>query len=128
VVGTTKCAACGSPITFKRTPAGRWCPCELDGSDHFDKCSRLKFDRLRAEGAHFDRRATDGVNVRETGYSHRELGTKRDGLTGRVRRGAAFNPCPETCSTPPWEPCLACPHGDKYQLPRRGAGVSGGVR
>lgn len=40
----SRCYQCGGQIAFKVLPSGRKCPTELDGSDHFDICSKRKFE------------------------------------------------------------------------------------
>ena len=37
------CMKCGSPIAFKKLPSGKFCPTNIDGTDHWDLCSELKF-------------------------------------------------------------------------------------
>lgn len=32
------CQKCGRPIAFKRLASGKWCPTNVDGSDHWDTC------------------------------------------------------------------------------------------
>ena len=34
-----KCEKCGSPLAFYKLDSGKWCPCNIDGSDHWDDCS-----------------------------------------------------------------------------------------
>lgn len=38
-----RCEKCDLPIAFKETPSGAWCPCNPDGSDHFDVCRLTQF-------------------------------------------------------------------------------------
>lgn len=42
------CEKCDRPLAFKRLESGKWCPCEFDGSDHWDICreTQVKLGRL----------------------------------------------------------------------------------
>jgi hypothetical protein len=37
-----KCEKCGSPLAFRKLESGKWCPCNVDGSDHWDDCSEAQ--------------------------------------------------------------------------------------
>jgi hypothetical protein len=39
------CNVCHGPISFRQRANGKWEPCELDGSDHWDICSRRKWEQ-----------------------------------------------------------------------------------
>ena len=41
-----KCEACGLPLSFKQLPTGKWCPCNSDGSDHWDSCKTIQRKRM----------------------------------------------------------------------------------
>lgn len=48
-----QCHKCDLPIAFKRLPSGKWCPTNVDGSDHWDICRETRNrmihpDELRA--------------------------------------------------------------------------------
>jgi len=32
------CGKCNGPLAYYKLPSGKWCPCNLDGSDHWDDC------------------------------------------------------------------------------------------
>lgn len=32
------CGKCGGPMAYRKLPSGKWCPCNPDGSDHWDDC------------------------------------------------------------------------------------------
>ena len=36
--GKRICEKCGFPIKFKKLENGKWCPTNIDGSDHWDAC------------------------------------------------------------------------------------------
>lgn len=38
-----RCEKCDLPLAFKQTKTGAWCPCNPDGSDHFDICRLTQF-------------------------------------------------------------------------------------
>lgn len=100
------CRACGEPVAFRKLPSGKWTPCELDGSDHWDKCAQRQAVIVRREGKYFTRTgaATTTDNVREEGYKWRgkEKFVKLDGV---LRVGANYVPPDHDCPTPPWEDC-----------------------
>ena len=51
------CYKCGLPIAFKLTPKGRWCPTNLDGSDHWDLCRQTWLANMSpAERAYYAER------------------------------------------------------------------------
>lgn len=35
------CRNCGSELKWKRLANGKWCPTNIDGSDHWDLCASL---------------------------------------------------------------------------------------
>ena len=35
------CRKCKQPIKFKKLKSGKWCPTNLDGSDHWDDCREI---------------------------------------------------------------------------------------
>lgn len=45
VYGRKQCHKCGGEIGFYKNGRGNWVPCELDGSDHWDKCREVRFRR-----------------------------------------------------------------------------------
>lgn len=36
------CDACQRPLAFRLLPSGKWCPCDPDGSDHWDRCKQIQ--------------------------------------------------------------------------------------
>jgi hypothetical protein len=38
------CKTCTGPIAFKQLDTGKWCPVEVDGTDHWDICSKRQVD------------------------------------------------------------------------------------
>ena len=104
---TALCRDCGSPIAFKKPPNGRSRPVEPDGSDHFDKCSARKWERLQRNGQRFE--SSDDVGVTESGYRLGDT-SKRDYIRGKLIVGAQYRERHhrDTCTAAPWEEC-ACP-------------------
>jgi len=44
----TRCRGCQAPIVWRRTEAGRWMPCNPDGTPHWATCPKAEaFRRLR---------------------------------------------------------------------------------
>lgn len=48
------CEKCDRPLAFRKLPTGKWCPCEPDGSDHFDICreTQVKLGRCKSQKTH----------------------------------------------------------------------------
>ncbi len=47
------CEKCERPLAFRLLPSGKWCPCDPDGSDHWDGCKevqRKEMGILNADG------------------------------------------------------------------------------
>ena len=40
------CEKCGRPLAFKQLESGKWCPCDPDGSDHWDGCKAIQRRRM----------------------------------------------------------------------------------
>jgi hypothetical protein len=101
----TICRECGQPIMFKRLPNGKLCPTALDGSDHFDTCSRLRAEIVKREGKLFERTI---AGEHEIGYRWRgkDRLVQQDGL---VIRGKDYVPPDHDCPAPPWEECQCEP-------------------
>jgi hypothetical protein len=81
----------------------RWYGQNLDGSDHWDTCSKNKWDQVVATGTPFEVTTKDGKVEGYTGSVH---GTKlkRDERKAIVGKGSAPSLC--DCRVPPWEECL----------------------
>lgn len=37
-----RCEKCGGPLGFYKLSNGKWCPCNPDGSDHWDDCREFQ--------------------------------------------------------------------------------------
>lgn len=55
------CFKCQQPIAFKKLPSGKFCPTNLDGSDHWDTCSAKR--AYTGPKTLFMGRTVDGVLV-----------------------------------------------------------------
>lgn len=91
------CKACGSEITFRRLPNGKQCPVELDGSDHFDKCSERKTKVVMEYGKPFEDRAGNGFIYGGKRIYHM--------IRGPTITGPAYKAKEHVCGVLPWESC-----------------------
>jgi hypothetical protein len=41
------CGKCNLPLAFFKLPNGRWCPCNPDGSDHWDTCRTVRYAKAK---------------------------------------------------------------------------------
>lgn len=123
------CKACGLPVDWKRASGtGKW-QCFNAGTqtDHWDACSKAKFDRIKRTGLPFA--DADRVAVDADGQVHRTtvngyktpLKPSGEQLT-MVRAAVIRSPCRPSgrCRDccPPWEVCATCP--DKLQHHHQG--------
>ena len=98
------CKACGASITWKRI-SGKWSCLNPDGVDHWDLCSKLKFERIKATGKYFD--------VGDKGYftDLKPSGVQYTEQHSQIMQGDLYKPsgdCAGCC--PPWEVCdWPCP-------------------
>lgn len=47
VFGRGECKKCGLPLAFYRLPNGKACPCNPDGTDHWDLCRTVRYAKAR---------------------------------------------------------------------------------
>ena len=66
------CRKCGLPLAFKRNARGKLVPTNTDGSDHFDICRKVQFEKVKAGGVEKTRRKKLGPGrfYVETGYEY----------------------------------------------------------
>ena len=94
---TALCKECGSPVSFVKMPNGKLRPVNIDGSDHFDRCSYLTFQRIKRDGVAFSDAAGEGYEHRgKKHYAH---------LVGKAIVGAQYVPSCGQCDVPPWVEC-----------------------
>lgn len=96
-----ECRKCGAQVCW-RHENGRWFCENADGSDHWDTCSKRRWQAVVRDGVHFERGG-------DKGYLHEDKAKFYSKSSGFVR-GARYQMsglCREC--VPPWESCLACP-------------------
>jgi hypothetical protein len=85
-------------------PDGKWECHNPDGSDHWDLCSKTRFERIKREGEHFETAAVEG-------YRHPEK-VQFVRISAKPMRGKQYRESGCDCGLPPWELCKPdCPHG-----------------
>ena len=100
----TVCKTCNSKVIWVKEGKRLFCR-NPDGSDHWDLCSKLKWDQVKATGTRFE-------SKRKSGYKDSIHGTKFDMLAAHVAVGKDYKPDGCTCGLPPWELCKPdCEHG-----------------
>ena len=98
----TKCKQCGGQIVWTQTE-GRWYGRNPDGSDHWDACSKRRWEQVKATGERFEA-------AEASGYARSVHGTKYDRINAKPIRGENYQPtglCRQC--VPPWEICAGCP-------------------
>ena len=79
------CQKCGLPLAFKKLPSGRWCPTNVDGSDHWDICRETMLAAMSPE--------------QRAALQRRDADRARGVWTGTAKRVYAG-------SVPPWDESL----------------------
>lgn len=109
------CGQCGLPVIWKRVGAAWKCE-NPDGSDHWDLCSKTRFEKIRREGTFFEGKPTGMTRAimprvdYVAGYRH-PLKTQFIEITARPVAGKKYRPDACDCGRPPWELCdPQCPH------------------
>ena len=100
------CKQCGLPVQWTRID-GRWHCHNPDGEDHFDLCSKAKFERIKRTGQYFETKSRDGY---VTVFKSSGVQLVRDAF--RPVCGDRYEPtglCRDC--VPPWEICAKCPDG-----------------
>jgi len=90
-----KCGTCHKQIAFYKLPSGAWCPCNIDGSDHFDQCRADWFETVKRDGVWFERKGKKGYH-----HKGKEILTQ---ITSPAITGKDYKPTACTCL--PWEDC-----------------------
>lgn len=57
------CYKCKQPIAFKKLSSGKFCPTNVDGSDHWDLCKSIVNKPYTGPKTQFMGRTVDGVLV-----------------------------------------------------------------
>jgi hypothetical protein len=100
----TICKTCGGNVTWVMSD-GRW-SCFNHGTvvDHWDTCSKRKWEQVKATGIRFDEKMASG-------YTASVHGTKYERKSSGVIRGKNYKPTGFCLGcVPPWEACpIGCP-------------------
>lgn len=94
------CQQCGGDVVWTKID-GRWrCFNAGTQTDHWDTCSRRRWQQTVATGERF-------VSAMNSGYARSVHGTKFDRISSGVMRGRDYHPIEHTptCEAAPWEPC-----------------------
>ena len=97
----TNCKQCGLPIRWVKA-AGKWSCHNPDGEDHWDACSKARFDRISATGTAFYDELHDGYIT-----PLKKNGIQFTRITAKDATGLKEVPTCDNC-VPPWE---TCPNG-----------------
>jgi len=74
VFGKGTCNKCDLPLAFYRLPNGKACPCNPDGTDHWDTCRTVRYKRMKeAAGGELTRIKEKGGAYTE-GYVNKDTG------------------------------------------------------
>ena len=95
--GDATCGKCNQKIAFFKMANGKWCPCNPDGTDHFDDCRLHWFQRVMREGKKFVRKNKEGYI-----FEGKEILTL---VVGKTITGKKYKPDGCDCGLPPWELC-----------------------
>lgn len=102
----TKCKQCGAAVEWKRDESGKWM-CHNAGTttDHWDLCSKRRFDRIKETGEYFATEKSRGyfTDLKASGVQY--VMQKSDMVPAKVHKRGHCNDC-----VPPWEICpKPCP-------------------
>lgn len=109
------CKTCGGLVLWVKIQ-GRWHCHNKDGSDHWDLCSKRKWQQVKETGERFENVKPDRDTI-ISGYRNSIHGTKLSRDARRAVKGDQYQRSPECkdCA-PPWEVCNPCPNNLK-ELP-----------
>lgn len=99
------CKECGAPVKWVHVRR-RWQCLNPDGSDHWDRCSQLRFERIKREGKYFETDSGDKGYITALKKSGVQLVQQSSGVIASSR--GAVSAC-RNC-VPPWEVCETCPN------------------
>ena len=109
---STKCKSCGASVDWKReSGSGKW-QCFNAGTqvDHWDQCSKNKFERIKRTGEYFEDGKTKGyiTALKPSGVQYTQQ-SKR--VRGNLYKLSGY--CADCCA--PWEVCSwPCPDETSY--------------
>lgn len=94
------CKECGSEVWWHKVGSPRKIQCfNPDGTIHWDKCSQLRFERIRRTGEHFQHKSAEGYKTafKKSGV---QLTMESAGFVGPKIDEKGCKRC-----VPPWEHC-----------------------
>lgn len=94
-----ECKKCGCEVKWVKRD--RWYCENLDGSDHWDLCSKLYADGFRANGEYFQGRRGDKMVA---GYRYRGREQLIE-IQAKPIVGKQYKPDGCKCGLPPWDLC-----------------------
>lgn len=98
------CKSCGSDVIWRRID-GRWYCYNEDGSEHWDRCSAIRWEQTKATGVFFSKNG-------DSGYRNSVHGTKMSRQSSGFIRGKDYREDCCDCGLPAWEICSQnCSHG-----------------
>lgn len=100
------CSQCGADVRWVQDGTRKQCH-NLDGSDHWDLCSKLRFERVKRTGVHFEGRQINGEGavLHVEGYRS-PIKTQLVGIRlSKPVTGKNYRPDGCDCGLPPWELC-----------------------
>jgi hypothetical protein len=104
--GQATCGDCDLPLAFYRLPNGKACPCNPDGSDHWDTCREVRYARAKKGELKTHKFRRGGGYVKQwEGATVKPFKVQES--TGVKRSKLPI--CDAPCGIPPWEDCTACP-------------------
>ena len=99
------CKECGERVKWARDSSGSLqCYNADDESVHWDRCSQLKFERVKRTGERFEEKNSAGYYTpfKKSGVQYTHI--KAEEVTGKGPSGLCKN-----CTLPWEEPCAECP-------------------
>lgn len=102
----THCTECKGEVNWVKE-GDRWRCYNQDGSDHWDLCSKRKWEQVKATGKRFVNEKLSPWE-RADGYKDSIHGTKMSRHARAAVGDVKFSGQCKAC-VPPWEVCATCP-------------------
>lgn len=106
------CGQCGSTVVWLRDGDRKKCE-NPDGSDHWDRCSQLRFERVKRTGEFFTGTRTNSEEMKLHVEGYRSPFKTQLTLIrlDKLIKGKKWKPDGCDCGLPPWELCKPdCQH------------------
>jgi hypothetical protein len=109
------CKSCGAPVEWKKID-GRWyCHNAGTQTDHWDSCSKRRWQQTVSTGERFDNLKLDKKRT-ASGYKNSIHGMKFDHIEVKSIKGKHYKPDGCDCGRPPWELCKPdCKHAIDFK-------------